>query len=190
MTIARRRIYIAGPMSGHLEFNYPSFEQAEVRLRAAGHEVVSPADRAQLNPADPDSLAPGVTYEQCLAEAIAKLLTCEAVALLPGWEDSHGARLEVELSHLRGLDVAPLERWLNAGALPGDAFGLPPVTALNPKGPAAGCCTAPRAHRVEDLEPDAPTVMVSALGTPAQLREGHMRLGRKIGTRDGEYDQR
>ena len=37
------RIYIAGPMSGLPDFNYPAFNQAEQRLLALGYEVENPA---------------------------------------------------------------------------------------------------------------------------------------------------
>ena len=40
-------IYIAGPMTGYAELNYPAFHSAAETLRRMGFEVVSPAE---LNP--------------------------------------------------------------------------------------------------------------------------------------------
>ena len=38
-------IYVAGPMRGYPEFNFPSFHAAAAQLRAAGHTVFNPAER-------------------------------------------------------------------------------------------------------------------------------------------------
>lgn len=161
-----RRIYIAGPMSGHRGFNYAAFERAEQQLAAAGLDPLSPADPAQLSPGDPDELRPGVTYEDCLAQAIETLARADAVATLPGWEQSHGARLEVALAKRRGMAVRPLGRWLNASEHDG------PAPDEN-RGPVD-------AARIAEIEAHAPTVMIDPTGGPATLRASLMRLGNKL----------
>jgi hypothetical protein len=81
------RVYIAGPMRGHVDENRAAFDDAERRWREDGHEVYSPAaiDRA--------------TGSSCLRHIIGMDLICveraEAIALLPGWEGSLGATLEL-----------------------------------------------------------------------------------------------
>ena len=50
------KIYIAGPMSGYEDLNYPAFAQTAAVLRNAGHEVVSPAE---LNPDSGDGVRRG-----------------------------------------------------------------------------------------------------------------------------------
>ncbi len=87
------RIYLAGPMTGLPEFNYPAFHAEAERLRALGFEVVSPAE---INPE-------GGTWEECMRKDIAVLVTCDAVALLPGWENSRGAMIENFLGEQLGL---------------------------------------------------------------------------------------
>ena len=53
------KLYLAGPMTGLPERNYPAFARAAVLLRALGHEVVSPAE---LTP----NQAGDVPWETCL----------------------------------------------------------------------------------------------------------------------------
>ena len=40
----KRRIYIAGPMTGLPALNFPAFHAAASALRALGHQVVNPAE--------------------------------------------------------------------------------------------------------------------------------------------------
>ena len=92
------RIYIAGPMTGIKDMNFPAFHAAAAELRALGHEVVNPAE---LNP------DPGTPWAQCMRVDIAQLVTCDAVVLLPGWEKSKGALIERDLARRLGMPVHP-----------------------------------------------------------------------------------
>lgn len=101
------KIYVAGPMTGLPEFNYPAFRDAATRLRAMGAEVEDPSTNVNPTPDD---------YHGWLRAGIAQLITCDAVALLPGWETSGGARLEVIVGATLGLRVAPLAEWIAEAA--------------------------------------------------------------------------
>jgi len=90
------RWYIAGPMTGHKDLNFPAFAAEAARLRALGHEVVNPAE------VNPD---PGMAWAECLRRDIPALLTCDGVALLPGWENSRGARLERHIAEALAMPV-------------------------------------------------------------------------------------
>jgi len=91
------RIYIAGPMTGLPEHNFPAFDAAARRLEKDGWEVVNPAD----NFGGLTSL-PRASY---LRIDMALLLQCDALALLPSWEDSVGARLEYLLARELELPI-------------------------------------------------------------------------------------
>jgi hypothetical protein len=80
-----KRIYIAGPMSGLPELNFPAFHREAARLRADGLEVVNPAE---IN------LDHTANWHDCMRADITQLMTCDAIAMLPGWEKSKGASLE------------------------------------------------------------------------------------------------
>ena len=90
------RIYIAGPMTGLPDYNYPAFHQAEARLQALGHEPHNPA----RNP-EP---ACG-TWQGYMRMAIRQLALCDAIVLLPGWKTSRGACIEKRLAEDLGLRV-------------------------------------------------------------------------------------
>lgn len=85
-----RRIYIAGPMSKLDDHNFPMFDAAHTALRMLGHIVVNPADLTRILHDGVTTLPPHIY----LREDIKALLTCQAICLLPGWENSSGAKLE------------------------------------------------------------------------------------------------
>lgn len=93
------RIYISGPMTGLPELNFPAFHSAASRLRALGHEVVNPAE---LNP------DPAAKWSDCMRTDIKALMDCDAIAMLPGWQDSKGASLEHHIANQLGLGVTYL----------------------------------------------------------------------------------
>ena len=104
------KIYIAGPMSGIPQFNIPAFDDAAERLRDAGYDAVSPAELDDVDTRNAALESPdghiegtlnGETWGDFLARDV-KLVANEidAIALLPGWEDSRGAQLELFVAKL------------------------------------------------------------------------------------------
>ena len=68
------RIYIAGPMSGLPDLNYPAFNAMAAKLRAHGHHVENPAENPECD-----------SWEAYMRLAIAQLVTCGTLVLLDGW---------------------------------------------------------------------------------------------------------
>jgi hypothetical protein len=101
------RIYISGPMTGLPDLNFPAFHAAAARLRAAGYEVVNPAE---INPGS------DMSWAQCMRADIKALCDCDTIALLPGWMDSSGAHLEMHIAHRLGMAVRGFEHFLEGGA--------------------------------------------------------------------------
>ena len=91
-----KRVYIAGPMTGLPDLNFPAFHAEAVRLRALGHLVVNPAE------VNPDK---GMSWTDCMRSDIAELVKCDAIRLLPGWEFSKGATLEEHIAERLGLQI-------------------------------------------------------------------------------------
>ena len=105
-------VYIAGPMTGLPEFNYPAFRLAELDLIDAGHCVHNPVHIERHNPT-PGTPQPWDWY---VRHALRMVLDSGAVALLPGWENSRGATLEHQVATALGLDVRPLDGWLGGAS--------------------------------------------------------------------------
>lgn len=91
-----KRIYLSGPMTGLPDLNFPAFHAEALRLRDLGHEVVNPAE---LN------TDPTTGWHECLRADIKALLDCDAICMLPGWEQSAGAHLEMHVAHRLGIDI-------------------------------------------------------------------------------------
>jgi hypothetical protein len=95
------RVYIAGPMTGRPQFNYPAFHQAAALLRAAGHIVINPAE----NPAP--ACGSWLGY---MRMSVAQVASVDCLVMLPGWPLSKGARIEYLLAKLLGLVIYPLKK--------------------------------------------------------------------------------
>jgi len=91
-----RCIYIAGPMTGHEDHNFPAFHAAAERFGKAGWNVANPAENF-----DGRTDLPRETY---LRADVILLAQCQAIALLPGWQRSAGATFEAILANELGLD--------------------------------------------------------------------------------------
>jgi len=84
-------------MSGIPELNFPAFHAEAARLRGMGYQIVNPAE---LNPTSSDWL-------ECMRIDIRELVMCDGVLVMPGWEQSRGARLEHDIARGLGLTVMP-----------------------------------------------------------------------------------
>lgn len=97
------KLYVSGPMAGYPEHNYPAFAAATAKLREAGYAVLSPAELGVVN---------GWEWEDYLRRDLIALLECDAVALLPGWQHSRGARLETDVADKLSMPVRMVDIWV------------------------------------------------------------------------------
>lgn len=97
----RKTIYIAGPMTGIPEYNYPAFFDAEEQLREKGWLVNNPASLRAVNKSDFPSAVE--VWRYYMRRTIPMLLQSSELALLPGWGDSKGARLEYLIAANLGM---------------------------------------------------------------------------------------
>ena len=102
----KEKFYLAGPMSGYAQFNFPLFYKVATELRERGYDIVSPAELDDAedkgvamaspdgNPDNRDHMG-GKTWADFLARDV-KLIAdqVKGIVFLPNWQASRGARLE------------------------------------------------------------------------------------------------
>jgi len=121
---AQQTVYIAGPMRGIAEFNFPAFDDAATRWRRQGFAVISPAEHDQDGgfhfaqaTGNEDLTALGFDLTAALMWDLEQVAASDGLILLKGWPKSSGAKAEVALA-------AALGKWAIE-----DEFGGEPVLA-------------------------------------------------------------
>ena len=100
------KLYIAGPMTGYEQYNFPAFFDAETTLEIFGHFPVNPArNDVEIDEWDArvSTDPPPLTGSQYMARDIPLLLDCDGIVLLAGWRDSTGACIEAFVAAMMGL---------------------------------------------------------------------------------------
>lgn len=92
-----RRVYIAGAISGSPLFRI-RFGCAAFILTVQGFTPVNPAS-IDFGPDETEN----ATWEDYMRACLPMLATCDYIYLLPGWEDSRGARLEKQVADALGI---------------------------------------------------------------------------------------
>jgi hypothetical protein len=87
-------IYIAGPMTGYADLNFPAFHRAATHWRSCGYSV--------QNPAEINAVDDGRTDHERRRRDIQALLLCGSIYMLRGWSSSNGAKTELVIA-----------KWLN-----------------------------------------------------------------------------
>jgi len=103
------KLYLAGPMRGYPDSNFPAFAAATLKLRMAGHSVFNPAETDDLIEKHGHVITPRMCLETDLAW-IARY--ADAVALLPKWHRSLGAKAEVALARAIHIPALPVREFL------------------------------------------------------------------------------
>lgn len=93
------KIYISGKMTGMPNFNYPRFNEVASRLREIGHDVLNPAENFEGATDHPEG------RKAFMRADIEHVLQVDALVMLPGWESSKGARLEVDIARELELQI-------------------------------------------------------------------------------------
>jgi len=86
-------VYISGPMSNIPEYNAPLFIAADEELMELGHTCFNPA--ANLNEC----------WAIAMEQDLSQLCGCSVMLLLPNWQTSQGARIEVFVAHFHEMKV-------------------------------------------------------------------------------------
>lgn len=90
------KIYISGPVTGMPNKNREDFNRATNIWEYAGFEAINPLDCEHND---------GKTWAECVRHDLEKLLKCQSIAMLPGWDKSRGAKLEHYIATELGMSV-------------------------------------------------------------------------------------
>ena len=93
--------YVAGPMRGHRFFNYPEFLGAKNALERYGFRVLM----ADLTEEPNEKGHTSTPLKQFMVHDLPLLCQADRVFVLPGWEKSHGAKVEVHLAFQLDIPV-------------------------------------------------------------------------------------
>ena len=99
------RIYIAGPMRGKPQLNWPAFDAAKDFLLSLGLDPVSPADIDREAGISPEGPFDDLVVRDCMKRDLKELMECHALLMLPGWENSRGAIAEHALAVAMSIPV-------------------------------------------------------------------------------------
>ena len=105
------RLYVIGPVTGRENLNRAAFEDARAKLEQAGYAVTIPHD----------IIPPDASHEDAMRLSLSwiTMLDGGGVAMLDGWDDSPGARLENSVATACGIEAHCVGAWLlMAGVLP------------------------------------------------------------------------
>lgn len=121
----KKKVYLAGPMRGIKDFNFPAFFKAEEKLRALGYDVFSPARRDEEHygagalktetGSEEEAVAnAGFSIREALGADCAWITQhADMLVLMPGWGNSSGCRAERALAEALHLKIYTLDEVLH-----------------------------------------------------------------------------
>lgn len=105
--------YVAGPMRGYDQFNFPAFDNAARCLRRHGWEVLSPAEHDRETGFDETlNNLDGFDLQKAMRWDIQAVLSADVIVLLPGWRNSHGTSIELTVARAVGVEVFEFDETL------------------------------------------------------------------------------
>ncbi len=94
------QVYLSGPITGTKNYE-KNFSIAERYFSERGHRVTNPVRIGKLLEELHEGQEP--SWSEYMKEDVKALADCDAIAMLPGWNDSRGARLERQVADALGL---------------------------------------------------------------------------------------
>jgi hypothetical protein len=93
-------------MTGYDCFNFPAFDQAAALGRSLGYRVFNPAEHDRSLGFDPTkNTFDGFDIRAAQLWDLNAITRSDFIALLPGWENSRGAKVEKAVAEWLGVNV-------------------------------------------------------------------------------------
>lgn len=83
------KIYLSGKITGEETQAHKTFAEKETELKAKGFNVINPMTLPHKH---------DKTWKSYMRDCIKALCDCDAILMLPGWENSKGAIIEHDVS--------------------------------------------------------------------------------------------
>ena len=98
--------YIAGPMVGVEEYNFPAFDEATAKFKEQGFEVINPSDIARKNAyAKNVGVSELSIRDYALPDLLQLIKKATHIYMLNGWQYSKGAKAEHAVAEWLGLTI-------------------------------------------------------------------------------------
>ena len=100
------RIYLSGKITGREKEDYTrQFARAESFYKTSGFDVVNPVKIGE----EVLKINPKAEWQDFMIRDLEALRTCTHIALLEGWEESKGAKMEKAEAEKMGLEIMYLK---------------------------------------------------------------------------------
>ena len=100
------RIYLSGKITGREKEDYTrQFARAESFYKTGGFEVINPVKIGE----EVLKINPKAEWQDFMIRDLEALRTCTHIALLEGWEESNGAKMEKAEAEKLGLEIMYLK---------------------------------------------------------------------------------
>lgn len=106
------RLYISGPVTGIRDDNIEAFDKASIALDKAGYESYIPHDYIAEDADWHDAMLVSINRITRFDWWLGYKRFFAGLALLPGWEQSEGARLEVAVAEACGIPCKTVDEWI------------------------------------------------------------------------------
>jgi hypothetical protein len=109
--MAKKIIYLSGPITGLVENNYQAFKLAQEKIEAHGFEVINPHEICEV--IDPKEFEDSKEYwNVCMKICLTYLMKANTIVTLQDWDKSEGAKIEVGLARQLSIDVKHIVSFL------------------------------------------------------------------------------
>lgn len=109
------RLYVSGPVTGIEDGNLAAFESVQKELEAAGYLTDKPHDLVDREDSHETAMLlcvnelTGRTQKPGIRHPVPRY---DGVALIEGWEQSEGAKLEKAVAEACGMPCKTVDEWL------------------------------------------------------------------------------
>lgn len=111
-----KKVYISGAMTGIADYNRPAFKKAQDKFLGLNFEVINPHDlftpeelKEIFGRVERKEISEDDAWGIFMKRDIEYMVQCEFVAVLPYWETSRGANLELAIAKALKMPIVQVD---------------------------------------------------------------------------------